>query len=163
MKQQSKWGLLLGTMLMTAVTMVAQNLNLPVGELGLTVTPSTKEVRVERKTLKQTEGVIIRITASKLIPVSTSLKWTFGRCVPDCDHNLISLEGQAFTCYYGEPMKLRTVQGLLPAHGSTVKDGLLSGLCPIQPGQELYLCIYKANAEADWNYYQLPQLWNETR
>ncbi len=39
------------------------------------------------------------------------------------DINVFSVEGQAFTCYYGESMKLRTLQAVTPTDDIRLSNG----------------------------------------
>ena len=68
------------------------------------------------------------------LPEELKLCWAFGACdgaddpavtdnsIPaaSCFHNVFSIEGNAFTTYYGESMKLRTVHGVSPI-GSDIR------------------------------------------
>ena len=68
------------------------------------------------------------------LPEELKLCWAFGACdgaddsavtdnsipVASCFHNVFSIEGNAFTTYYGESMKLRTVHGVSPI-GSEIR------------------------------------------
>lgn len=68
------------------------------------------------------------------LPEEFKLCWAFGACdgaddsavtdnsipVASCFHNVFSIEGNAFTTYYGESMKLRTVHGVSPI-GSEIR------------------------------------------
>jgi hypothetical protein len=94
----------------------------------------------------------------------------------DCRDNVFSVEGNAFVTYYGESMKLRVTSGVTPI-GSVVRlcDGnaqasplalynsgkrtdapVICGACDWLTDDPLYICIYKQNAAADYNYYMLP-------
>ena len=95
-----------------------------------------------------------------------------------CFHNVFSIEGNAFTTYYGESMKLRTVHGVSPI-GSEIRlsDGhkqasplalfnsgkktdapVISALCPWKPQEKLYFCFYQ---RGDYNYFMLPGLFGK--
>lgn len=130
------------------------------------------------KALPDTRGFILEVevtTPSK----ADALFWSFGDCKPDADINVFSVEGQAFTCYYGESMKLRTLQAVTPTDDIRLSDGnkdetplqlyesgkrtnrpVLAGLCPLAANTKLYFCFYEQNAKADYNYYMLPELFN---
>ena len=102
------------------------------------------------------------------------------------DSHGFSVEGQAFTCYYGESMKLRTLQAVTPSDDIRLSNGhkdetplmlyesgkrtdrpVLAGRCNLSPtlSQEkdtkpfrLYFCFYEQNEKADYNYYMLPDI-----
>jgi hypothetical protein len=93
------------------------------------------------------------------------------------DINVFSVEGQAFTCYYGESMKLRTLQAVTPTDDIRLSNGrqdktplllyesgkrtdrpVLAGRCPLAANSKLYFCFYEQNARADYNYFMLPDL-----
>ena len=81
------------------------------GEIKLIVCPLTNS-----------NGFIMEVSGERL-PEELKLCWAFGACdgaddsavtdnsIPaaSCFHNVFSTEGNAFTTYYGESMKLRTV------------------------------------------------------
>ena len=85
------------------------------GEIKLIVCPLT-----------DSNGFIMEVSGERL-PEEFKLCWAFGACdgaddsavtdnsipVASCFHNVFSIEGNAFTTYYGESMKLRTVHGYL--------------------------------------------------
>ena len=94
------------------------------------------------------------------------------------DYHVFSIEGNAFTTYYGESMKLRTVHGVSPI-GSEIRlsDGhkqasplalfnsgkktdapVISALCPWKPQEKLYFCFYQ---RGDYNYFMLPGLFGK--
>ena len=108
--------------------------------------------------------------------------WSFGDCRPDMDINVFSVEGQAFTCYYGESIKLRTLQAVTPTDDIRLSNGhqdktplqlyesgkrtdrpVLAGRCPLTANGKLYFCFYEQNAQADYNYFMLPELFNKIK
>lgn len=126
------------------------------------------------------------------LPEEFKLCWAFGACdgaddsavtdnsipVASCFHNVFSIEGNAFTTYYGESMKLRTVHGVSPI-GSEIRlsDGhkqasplalfnsgkktdapVISALYPWKPQEKLYFCFYQ---RGDYNYFMLPGLFGK--
>lgn len=150
------------------------------GEIKLIVCPLT-----------HSDGFIMEISGEQL-PEDLKLCWAFGACdgadvstVTDnsipaatCFHNVFSIEGNAFTTYYGESMKLRTVHGISPI-GSEIRlsDGhkqaspltlfhsgkktdapVISALCAWKPQEKLYFCFYQ---RADYNYFMLPALFEK--
>lgn len=95
---------------------------------------------------------------------------------------VLSVEGQAFTCYYGESMKLRTLQAVTPTDDIRLSNGhqdktplqlyesgkrtdrpVLAGRCPLTANGKLYFCFYEQNAQADYNYFMLPELFNKIK
>lgn len=92
------------------------------GEIKLIVCPLTNS-----------NGFIMEVSGERL-PEELKLCWAFGACdgaddsavtdnsipVASCFHNVFSIEGNAFTTYYGESMKLRTVHGVSPI-GSEIR------------------------------------------
>lgn len=133
------------------------------------------------KILPDTRGIILEVSVVQASSTDT-LCWSFGDCLPDADVNVYSVEGQAFTCYYGESMKLRTLQVLTPTDDIRLSDGrrnatprqlyasgkrterpLLAGRCPLRQGDKLYFCFYEQNDKADYNYFLLPELFARIR
>lgn len=137
-----------------------------------------KGMTLKWKALPDTRGFILEVevtTPSK----ADALFWSFGDCKPDTDINVFSVEGQAFTCYYGESMKLRTLQAVTPTDDIRLSDGnkdrtplqlyesgkrtnrpVLAGRCPLAANTKLYFYFYEQNAKADYNYFMLPELFN---
>ncbi len=150
------------------------------GEIKLIVCP-----------LADSNGFVMEISGERL-PEGLKLCWAFGACdgkddtvvtdnhIPpaSCFHNVFSIEGNAFTTYYGESMRLKTVQGISPT-GSDIRlsDGhrqasplalfnsgkktdtpVISALCPWEPQEKLYFCFYQ---QADYNYFMLPGLFEK--
>ena len=126
------------------------------GEIKLIVCPLT-----------DSNGFIMEVSGERL-PEEFKLCWAFGACdgaddsavtdnsipVASCFHNVFSIEGNAFTTYYGESMKLRTVHGVSPIRfrnssrptdinkhprllystpGKTTDAPVISALCPWKP------------------------------
>lgn len=159
------------------------------GNITLTVCPLTAS-----------EGFILEVSGEKL-PEDLRFCWAFGACAPAettpladsslpaadnvipaaaCRDNVFSTEGNAFTVYYGEVMKLRTVRGVTPVgsdirlsdarrqetplalfrSGKKTDSPVISALCP-WTGEKLYFCLYKQNAKADYNYFMLPRLFEK--
>jgi polygalacturonase len=127
-------------------------------------------LRVNIQSLKDTEGIIVEVLPEN-IPENTELFWSFGGANPAIrKDNVFSVEGNAFTLYYGESMALRTFQGCVPP-GSDIRVAdarlqsspgapLLAARLLIQAGKKYYFCFYKQNAQADYNYFMLEKLWN---
>lgn len=144
--------------------------------------------------LTDTQGIILKATAENL-PPDTRLCWAFGACddkavrteqddiIPTgaCHDNVFCIEGNAFTVYYGEVMKLRTVHGVMPdssepilcdAHqqnnpltlyrsGKKTDAPVIAALRTWQGGETLYFCLYKQNTKADYNRFMLPALFDK--
>lgn len=144
--------------------------------------------------LTDTQGIIIKATAENL-PPDTRLCWAFGACedkavrteqddiIPTsaCHDNVFCIEGNTFTVYYGEVMKLRTVHGVMPdssepilcdAHqqnnpltlyrsGKKTDAPVIAALRTWQGGETLYFCLYKQNTKADYNRFMLPPLFDK--
>lgn len=136
-------------------------------------------IEFQWKSLPDTQGFILEVSVTDLSKADT-LYWSFGDCQPDADVNVFSVEGQALTCYYGESMKLRTVQAVTPTDDIRLSNGnkdatphtlyksgkqtnrpVLAGRCPLIKGSKLYFCFYEQNAKADYNYYLLPTLFTQ--
>lgn len=130
------------------------------------------------KALPDTRGFILEVEVTS--PKADALFWSFGDCQPDVDINVFSVEGQAFTCYYGESMKLRTLQAVTPTDDIRLSNGekdktplmlyesgkrtsrpVLVGHCPLVPNSKYYFCFYEQNAKADYNYYMLPEIFSK--
>ena len=57
-------------------------------------------VSFQWKALPDSRGFILEVEVASA-PEADALFWSFGDCQPDSDINVFSVEGQAFTCYYG--------------------------------------------------------------
>lgn len=148
-------------------------------------------VVVRAARLTDSDGIVLEVEPRD-IPEGVRLAWSFGGCYGKvlenpagsrmepryCKYNVFSVEWTAFTVYYGESMKLKTIQGVTPvesdirlsdAHqqqtplalyesGKKTDAPALSAACPLRNGEKLYFCLYTQNAKADYNYYLLPDL-----
>lgn len=144
--------------------------------------------------LSDTKGFIMEVTGNSL-PTGAQLCWAYGACdetmqapptnnqiLPKaCADNVFSVEGNAFTVYYGKVMALRTVIGVTPeastirlsnAHqqasplqlwnsGKKTDSPVISALCPWNTADKLYFCFYHQNEKADYNYFMLPELFQK--
>ena len=144
--------------------------------------------------LSQSDGVIIEVNPVD-ISQGLNLFWSYGgaygkilsenehgRLKPIyCRSNVFSVEQTAFTLYYGESMRLRTVNAVMPvtseirlsdAHvqkcpqaffesGKKTDSPVLAASLPLINGQKEYFCIYKQNENADYNHFMLPDLFKE--
>lgn len=175
---------LLGILLIDAQ---AQVLTPPVGTFRLGISEGNeshwlkpdikiKGITFQWKALPDTRGFILEVAVSST-PKADVLFWSFGDCQPDSDVNVFSVEGQAFTCYYGESMKLRTLQAVTPTDDIRLSNGhkdktplmlydsgkrtdrpVLAGRCPLTANSKIYFCFYEQNEKADYNYYMLPDI-----
>ena len=141
--------------------------------------------------LTDSDGFIMEVEGQN-IPPTMQLMWSFGGCYGQvlddktdsrmkpvyCKDNVFSVEGSAFTCYYGESMKLKVIQGITPllseirlsdAHqqetplsffqsGKKTDAPALAASTPIKNGEKLYFCFYTQNTKADYNTFMLPAL-----
>jgi polygalacturonase len=135
-------------------------------------------IRISKQSLNNTEGIIIEIIPEN-IPENVDLFWSFGGTEPAfCKDNVFSVEGNAFTLYYGESMALRTLQGCVPPgsdirlsdanrqtspldffnSGKKTDAPALTARLPVQTGKKYYFCFYRQNAQADYNYFMLEAL-----
>ena len=106
---------LLGILLIDAQ---AQSLTPPAGTFRLGISKGNEShwlkskekvegIHFQWKALPDSHGFILEVEVTSTSKAD-KLFWSFGDCRPDSDINVFSVEGQAFTCYYGESMKLRT-------------------------------------------------------
>ncbi len=140
--------------------------------------------------LKQGHGFVMEVTGERM-PADVQLCWAFGACdgvertpadnlIPtaSCFHNVHSIEGNAFTTYYGASMRLRVTQGVAPLKSELrLADGhqqsspltlyqsgkktdapVIAALTPWPAGEKCYFSIYQ---RADFNYYMLPKVFEE--
>ena len=184
---------LLGILLIDAQ---AQSLTPPAGTFRLGISKGNEShwlkpkekvegIHFQWKALPDSHGFILEVEVTSTSKAD-KLFWSFGDCQPDSDINVFSVEGQAFTCYYGESMKLRTLQAVTPSDDIRLSNGhkdetplmlyesgkrtdrpVLAGRCNLSPppSQEkdtkpfrLYFCFYEQNEKADYNYYMLPDI-----
>lgn len=178
------------TVVLLAICLInvqAQQLTPPAGTFRLGISKGTdshwlapqenvKGIAFRWKALPDTRGFILEVAVTSLQQANI-LFWSFGDCQPDMDISVFSVEGQAFTCYYGESMKLRTLQAVTPTDDIRLSNGhqdktplllyesgkrtdrpVLAGRCPLAANSKLYFCFYEQNARADYNYFMLPDL-----
>ena len=144
---------------------------------------SRKNIQIVTKSLKDTEGFIVEVFA-KEIPEKTELFWSFGGITPElCMDNVFSVEGNAFTLYYGENQALKTIQACVPPaseirlsdvrkqstplaffdSGKITDAPALAAKLPLEKGEKYYFCFYKQNKKADYNYFMMKELFeNQT-
>ncbi len=150
------------------------------------------ELIVQAVSLTTTDGLIIEVTARNF-PDGTQLLWAYGGAsgnpgvtqpalLPEyCRYNVFSVEGSAFTVYYGESMKLKVLQAMMPPaseirlsdafrletprgffeSGKKTQAPALAAVLPLKNDQKEYFCIYRQNAVADYNYFMLPEVFTE--
>jgi len=145
--------------------------------------------------LSDTDGIVLEVEGMDLAE-GLQLMWSFGGCYgkvlndrkdsklepPYCKYNVFSVEGTAFSVYYGESMRLRIIHGVTPlqsdirlsdAHkqqsplaffesGKETEAPALAAATPITNGKKLYFCFYTQNQKADYNYYMLPELFQRS-
>lgn len=98
-----------------------------------------------------------------------------------CRNNVFSIENNAFTVYYGESMRLKTFIGITPPSsqirlsdsylqnspvaffesGKKTDSPALTATLALENGVNNYICLYKQNARADYNYFMLQKLFQE--
>ena len=124
------------TVVLLAICLInvqAQQLTPPAGTFRLGISKGTdshwlapqenvKGIAFRWKALPDTRGFILEVAVTSLQQANI-LFWSFGDCQPDMDINVFSVEGQAFTCYYGESMKLRTLQAVTPTDDIRLSNG----------------------------------------
>lgn len=153
----------------------------------------TLEIRT--RSLLDSPGMILKITATNT-PETVRLFWAYGGSlgeevqpknsenllIPEyCTDNVFSVEGNAFTVYYGTSRRLRIYEALVPpaseirlsdAHkqntpleffnsGKKTDAPALAAISPIKPDEPLYFCFFKQNPKADYNYFMLPILYEK--
>jgi hypothetical protein len=141
------------------------------------------------RSLSATDGLLVEAEAAG-VPEGVKLLWACGGACGEviasaptlaperCRSNVFSVEGSAFTLYFGEVMHLKTVHGLTPPEseirlsdarrqpspltffqsGKQTDAPALTGALPLLNGQKYYFCVYVQSAKADYAYYMLPQL-----
>ena len=148
-------------------------------------------VTIEAGSLSDSDGMVLKVSGKNL-PDGVQLYWASGGASgellragetgslkPDyCRDNVFSVEWTAFTLYYGESMRLRTVQAVTPvtseirlsdAYVQATPDAFFGSgkattapaLCarlPLKNGQPEYFCVYRQNDKADYNHFMLPAL-----
>lgn len=167
------------------------------GKLSYTLTDplfgkGTVSVRVAA--LSDSDGIVLEVEGDNL-PEGVQLIWSFGGCYGKtldnptdskmepfyCKYNVFSVEGTAFSVYYGESMKLRVIHGVTPSNsdirlsdahkqqtplelfesGKKTDAPVLAASTPLNNSEKLYFCFYTQNTKADYNYYMLPELFNK--
>lgn len=98
-----------------------------------------------------------------------------------CADNVFSVERTSFTLYYGESMRLKTIHGVMPLEsnirlsdtfrqntppdfynsGKKTPAPALAATLPLSSARPVYFCVYRQNQQADYNYFMLPELFNE--
>jgi hypothetical protein len=152
-------------------------------------------IEIRTRSLLDTSGQIFKISARNT-PETIRLFWAYGGALGEevqpknsenllipqyCADNVFSVEGNAFTVYYGTSRRLRIYDALVPpASEIRLSDALkqstpldffnsgkktdapaLAAISPIKPGEPLYFCFFKQNPKADYNYFMLPKLYEK--
>lgn len=152
------------------------------------------ELTIEAVALTSTDGLIVEVSARNF-PDGAQLFWAYGGAsgkagitlptlLPEyCKYNVFSVEGTAFTAYYGESMKLKVIQGVMPPtseirlsdafrqgtplmffeSGKKTAAPALAAILPLKNDRKEYFCIYRQNAAADYNYFMLPEVFAEAK
>lgn len=144
--------------------------------------------------LTSSDGIVLKVNNANM-PDNAQLFWSYGGSSGKilekgqspfldphfCKYNIFSVEHTAFTVYYGQSMRLRVVQGVMPVSsdirlsdaytqdsplaffesGKDTDAPALTATLPFVKGQNEYFCIYKQNAKADYNYYMLSELFEK--
>ena len=152
------------------------------------------EITVNAVALSSSNGLIIEVSAVK-IPDDIFLFWSYGGAYGEvlektgngslrpvyCKYNVFSVECTAFTLYYGQSMKLKTINAVMPVSseirlsdaymqqsplsffesGKKTDAPALAAVLPLKSGQKEYFCIYRQNEKADYNHYMLPALFRK--
>ena len=126
------------------------------------------------------------------MPEGTALYWAYGGAsaqtdidsghdplTPECcADNVFSVEGSAFTLYYGTSRRLRIVSAIAPqgsdirlsdarcrqtpaamfASGKRTDAPALCARLPLVAGQPVYFVVYRQTARADYAVWMLPEL-----
>ncbi|MDU1905891.1 MAG: DUF4450 domain-containing protein [Dysgonomonas sp.] len=151
---------------------------------------------VETISLSNTDGIVVEVSTEN-IPENLQLFWSFGgvygkELTPNetktlnplyCRDNVFSVEQTAFTVYYGESMKLKVIQGVMPVtseiqlsdayvqgspltffeSGKKTDSPALGAVLTLKNNSKEYFCIYKQNDKADYNHYMLPALFKQEK
>ena len=148
-------------------------------------------ITVEAAGLSDSDGIVLKVTGKNL-PDGILLYWAYGGASGEmlsegvtgslkpsyCRDNVFSVEWTAFTLYYGESMRLRTVQAVAPVtseirlsdayvqatpeaffeSGKATSAPALCARLPLGNGKPEYFCVYRQNEKADYNHFMLPAL-----
>lgn len=154
------------------------------------------KIIVNAKVISSSAGLILELESSRL-PSNRTLIWSYGgasgkvlgnneygRLFPQyCRYNVFSVEQTAFTLYYGESMKLKILNAVMPLcseirladayiqqspasyfeSGKKTTAPALAGKLELTNNKKEYFCIYKQNEEADYNHFMLPELFKITK
>ena len=141
--------------------------------------------------LSNSNGIVMEVNHNNL-PKSTGLFWSYGGAYGKplaetespalkpryCKYNVFSVEHSAFTLYYGQSMRLRTIHGVMPVTSEIrlsdayVQDSplaffesgkdpdapALAAILPLEKGKKEYFCVY---TRGDYNHYMLPSLFEK--
>ena len=146
---------------------------------------------ISERRLADTDGSVFKVTAERM-PEGTALYWAYGGAsaqtdidsghdplTPECcADNVFSVEGSAFTLYYGTSRRLRIVSAIAPqgsdirlsdarcrktpaamfASGKRTDAPALCARLPLVAGQPVYFVVYRQTARADYAVWMLPEL-----
>jgi len=152
------------------------------------------ELVVKAIGLTSTDGLILQLEATNT-PDGMELFWVTGGAsgkqadknaglfkTEYCKDNVFVMERNDLTIFYGESMKLKTINFLFPvetesaladAHqqtspliflnsGKKTDSPVLTGKFKLVSGKKYYICVYRQNKEADYDYSLLPDLFSKT-
>lgn len=148
------------------------------GEKSEWLSEGNRDVRRTTRPLKHTKGFIVEVSLKENAG-ETNIYWSFSGISPEiCKYNVYSVEGNAFTLYYGATENLHTIQGCVPPgsdirladagqlasppgffrSGKVTDAPALAASLTLKPGEKYYFCFYVQNAVADYNYFMLEDL-----
>lgn len=146
-------------------------------------------VTIEVNAMKDTKGYTLKVQGENL-PDGAQLVWAYGgssgeATMPEnnftpeqCKDNVFSVEGCAFSVYYGTSRRLRIVSVLTPvgsdirlsdarkmttpmqmfSSGKKTDAPALCAVVSVENGKALYFAAYKQNPKADYNEFMLEEL-----
>jgi hypothetical protein len=153
----------------------------------------TGELVVKAIGLTSTDGLILQLEATNT-PDGLELFWAAGGAsgkqadkntglfkTDYCKDNVFVMERNDLTIFYGESMKLKTINFLFPvetesaladAHqqtspliflnsGKKTDSPVLAGKFKLVSGKKYYICVYRQNKEADYDYSLLPEVFSK--
>jgi len=150
-------------------------------------------LRIKAAPLTVSDGLILEIEAAGN-PDSLQLFWAYGAAsgkqvsmdesglkADFCKDNVFVVERNDVTVFYGESMKLKTINLIFPVETESVlsdafqqttplaffnsgkKTGApaLTGKFLLQSGKKYYICVYRQTKEADYDYSHLQEVFNQ--
>ncbi len=150
-------------------------------------------LRIKSAPLTVSDGQVLEVEAAN-VPEGLQLFWAAGaasgKVIPAseaglkpeyCKDNVFVMERNDLTIFYGESMKLKTINFLFPVETESVlsdahrqdsplaffKSGkktdapVLTGKFALISNQKYYICIYRQTKDADYNYSHLAEVFNK--